>query len=233
MEPVDETTNTNVLPDIELKTAIISSEPLSPQSINKKEEVVGMLHDTPAETTPIPTTTSDTSLDINPISIPVNEVPPLDINPIPKPIPVVVSTLMISKLNAINCVKVNPAIVVLISCIQREPLFFDTELLHLLGEIVKDGVINTADVPKLMTLFQRMYTLVSVPFSPIKVNNVSELCLDIVHLILEVLLAEKLVPTLTPELVVLIGDVLRSCVAMASHIQVRLPKKLLQKFYCC
>ena len=142
-----------------------------------------------------------------------------------------VSERITSKLQAMLSVKVSPAVLVLITTVEHEPAFFDTELIHILGEIVKDGVVNTADIPQLLSLFQRVFSLISVP-SSLKIDNLGELSLEIVHLLLTIVLAEGWIPGLTPELIVLIDSVLKSAVSMVSHIHLpKSSKKWLKKLF--
>jgi len=143
-----------------------------------------------------------------------------------------VSEILIQKLQLMQTVKVEEHVLVLIHAVMQDPLFFDNDLVVIIGEIVKDEVINSADIPKLFMLFERLYNLMN-GFRAFKIDDLGKLCLDSIHLLLVILVAEKLI-ALSPEHIVLIDKILKSCVNMAKTIRIVKPKKgWLKKFMCC
>jgi hypothetical protein len=233
IQPMSMTSSISVstsIPSIQITPAIVKT-PISitlvksPQSDDKKEVTIDV-SDNASDAAPAPSTTTSDVADVTPVPVSVSEVadivlPVDDVTPVP---PKKVSETLMVKLQAMMSVKVNPAILTLISTLEHEPMFFDTELVNILGEIVKDGVINSADIPQLLVLVERLITLLSA-HSPIKIVDLGELCLDVVHLVLTVVLEEKLVPGLSPATVAVIESVLKSCVAMSGHIYIHKPKR--------
>jgi len=220
IQPMSMTSSISVstsIPSIQITPAVVKT-PISitlvksPQSDDKKEVTM----DVSDNASDLATASSTTSDVVNAVMVVVDGVIPL--------LPKKVSETLLVKLQAMMSVKVNPAILALISTLEHEPMFFDTELVNILGEIVKDGVINSADIPQLLVLVERLITLLSA-HSPIQRVDLGELCLDVVHLVLTIVLEEKLVPGLSPATVAVMESVLKSCVAMSGHIYIHKPKR--------